>query len=159
MNIYEILNKLNIKYQEVEHQAAYTVEQIQEMNIDLDGIGCKNLFLTDKKGKYFLVTIEENKRVNIKEVEKITNSKHLSFASKEELKEILSLEPGSVTPLSIINDHNNKVIVVLDEYLKNNKILVHPNINTKTISIDFADLIKLIEYENHQYILMKGNVL
>lgn len=154
MNIYMILQELGISYNEIEHEAVFTVEQAQSIKNKISGTGCKNLFLTDKKGKYFLVILEENKRANIREIEKLTDTKHLSFANNEELKEILSLEQGSVTPLGIINDINNKVLMIIDRDLKNRKLLVHPNINTKTISINFADLVKFIEYEKHKYILM-----
>lgn len=48
MELYEILNALNIKYKEVKHEAAYTVSDMDKININLDGIGCKNLFLKIK---------------------------------------------------------------------------------------------------------------
>ena len=112
MDIYDTLNKLNIKYEEIEHEPVYT---------------------------------------NIKEIANKVNTSHLSFASPEELKNILDLEPGSVTPLGIINDKNNKVTILIDSELKTKKILCHPNTNTKTVSIEFNDLIKFIEYEKHKY--------
>ena len=65
MNLYEILDKLNIKYEEVEHEAVFTAEQAQFIKVEIEGIGCKNLFLTDKKGKYFLVLMQDNKKANI----------------------------------------------------------------------------------------------
>ena len=154
MNLYEILDKLNIKYEEVEHEAVFTAEQAQFIKVEIEGIGCKNLFLTDKKGKYFLVLMEDNKKENIKEIAKITGASHLSFASKDELEKILLLKQGSVTPLGIINDIENKVILVIEKELKDKKILVHPNTNTKTIAINYNDLIKFIEFGKHKYILM-----
>ena len=154
MNLYEILDKLNIKYEEVEHEAVFTAEQAQFIKVEIEGIGCKNLFLTDKKGKYFLVLMEDNKKANIKEIAKITGASHLSFASKDELEKILLLKQGSVTPLGIINDIENKVILVIEKELKDKKILVHPNTNTKTIAINYNDLIKFIEFGKHKYILV-----
>lgn len=68
MTIYEILEKLNIIYQEIEEQAVYTVEQAKKIQKRIEGIGCKNLFLTNKKGKYYLVILEKNKKANIKEI-------------------------------------------------------------------------------------------
>ena len=120
----------------------------------IKGIGCKNLFLTDKKNKYFLVIIEDHKKANIKEIERITASSHLSFANDEELREILSLKQGSVTPFGIINDFEKKVELVIDDDLKDKKLLFHPNINTKTILILCNDLIKFIEFEQHNYIFI-----
>ena len=51
----------------------------------------------------------------------------------------------------IINDDLNKVTLLIDKDLMNNKLLFHPNVNTKTMSITYDDLIKFIEYENHKY--------
>ena len=117
MDIYEILEKLNIKYKEIEHEAVFTVEQAKHLKNKIDGIGCKNLFLKDKNEKYFLLVLEDTKRANINKISKLLNAKHLSFASQDELKNILSLEQGSVTPLGIINDKDNKVVVLFDKNL------------------------------------------
>ena len=65
---------------------------------------------------------------------------------------ILKLIPGSVTPLGIVNDTENKVTVLLDKELTQNKVLVHPNRNTATISIKYQDLIKFIEKLDHNFI-------
>lgn len=152
MDLYEILNTLNIKYKEVKHEAAYTVSDMDKININLDGIGCKNLFFKNKDNKFYLVVLPDKKRANIKEIEKIVDAKNLSFASPDTLEEILKLKPGSVTPLGIINDKENKVTVILDKELQNNHVLIHPLINTKTVSIYYDDLIRFIEYFKHKYI-------
>ena len=120
----------------------------------LEGIGCKNLFLTNKKGKYFLVMIHEDKRANIKEIESLVDCKHLSFGKEEDLKEVLGLEAGSCTPLGIVNDKENKVVLVFDKDLVDKKVLCHPNKNTATLSLEFSDLIKFIEYLEHKYLYM-----
>ena len=77
----------------------------------------------------------------------------LTFATEQELKEILNLTPGSVTPLGIINDSKNLVTICLDHQLIKSTILIHPNINTKTVAVKTEDLIRLLEYENHSYIV------
>lgn len=155
MDIFKVLEELEITYELLNHQAVYTVEEAKQLENMLEGIGCKNLFLTNKKGNYYLLVIEENKKANLKELAKQVNVSKLTFASLEELKNILNLEPGSVTPLSIINDKDNKVLLIIDSYLENQKILVHPNTNTKTVAIKFNDLVKIINYTKHKYIIYK----
>ncbi|MBO5121275.1 MAG: prolyl-tRNA synthetase associated domain-containing protein [Bacilli bacterium] len=155
MDILNILNDLNIKYEILSHQAVYTVEEAKQIENMIEGVGCKNLFLKDKHKNYYIFVLEENKRANLKELANYLKLSKLSFATPEELKVILNLEPGSVTPLSIINDKENLVTLILDQELNNNKILVHPNTNTKTVSLLFEDLIKFIEYTNHKYIIYK----
>ena len=152
MNLYEILNKLNIKYDEIEHDAVYTVEEANRIESMIEGIGCKNLFLTDKN-KYFLYVFKDDKRADLKELAKYLNVLRLSFGNEDKLMVLLGLTKGSVTPLGIINDKDNKVTVILDKDLVNCKLLCHPNINTKTMNIEYEDLIKLIEYTNHKYII------
>lgn len=154
MNLYEILKKLNIEFNEIEHEPVFTVEQAQVVKDKIEGIGCKNLFLTDKKGKYVLAILNENKKANMKEIERAVNTSHLSFAETTELKDILKLEQGSVTPFGIINDVDNKVVLAIDVDLKDKKLLFHPNINTKTISITYDNLVRFIEFEKHNYILI-----
>lgn len=155
MDIYENLEKLKISYEEIEHNAVFTIEEAMRENIPsrIDGIECKNLFCKNK-GHYYLIFLEASKRADLKFLSKIVDENHLSFASPKELKDILKLDLGSVTPLGIINDLENKVTLLLDQELANKKVLVHPNINTKTVSLKFEDLIKFIEFTNHSYILI-----
>ena len=154
MIIEDKLKELNIDYEIVEHEAAYTVEEAKEKVPYIEGIGCKNLFLKGKKKGYFLYTLPEDKQVNLKELAKVLHVSSFHFASKEDLMNILKLIPGSVTPLGIVNDTENKVTVLLDKELTQNKVLVHPNRNTATISIKYQDLIKFIEKLGHNFIEM-----
>ena len=146
MEILEVLDKLNIKYEIQEHKPAYTVDDLKDVFLNMEGIGCKNLFLKDAKNNLFLYTLPEDKRADLKTLPEKINSKRLSFANENDLQTYLGLIPGAVTPLGIINDKEKKVTAVLDKELKNNKVLIHPNRNTATISIKYDDLIKFVKY-------------
>ena len=152
--IYNILKELNIQYEEISHKAITTIEEAKLIEHNLEGIGTKTLFLKDKKKKFYLIVLEENKRANLKELELFLQTKNLQFANNDNVKEILGIEPGAITPLAIINDKGIKTKIVLDKDLINNKMLVHPDTNTKTMSISYENLIKIIEYTNHEYIIM-----
>lgn len=154
MNIYDIFQKLNIEYAELEHKAVYTVEEAKNEAISkkLNGIECKNLFVKSKS-KYYLIVIKAFQKANLKEISMTVKDSKLTFATEQELKEILNLTPGSVTPLGIINDSKNLVTICLDHQLIKSTILIHPNINTKTVAVKTEDLIRLLEYENHSYIV------
>lgn len=151
-NIEQKLKELEITFEKVEHQAVYTVEEAKEKVPQIAGLGCKNLFLKTKTKEYFLYTLPEDKIVNLKELSKKLGVSRFHFASPESLEEILGVIPGSVTPLAIINDIQNKVTVVLDKELKGKKVLVHPNRNTATLSLAYEDLTKLIKSTNHEII-------
>ena len=90
-------------------------------------------------------------KIDLKNLSQKLNG-HLSFGSEEELKRILKLSKGSVSPFGIINDKNHVVTILIDERLKQKRLLFHPNINTKTISIMQQDLIKFIEFEGNNYL-------
>ena len=154
MNIYEVLDKYQISYQEVTHPKVMTVDEMKKLSIPLKGVGCKNLFLTDHKGKYFLVVLEENKRADLKYLRKFLHVSSLSFASADDLREILHLEVGSVTPLGIIHDVKKQVLLLIDKELEDQILLVHPDTNTKTLAISYADLVKCLEIEGHDYVLL-----
>jgi len=153
MNIYELLDKLNIKYDLVTHIPIYTVEDGRKIDRNIQGIGCKNLFLKTHKNEFFLVVLEKDKQIKLNDLRKYLKVSNLHFAEDNYLKELLQVIPGSVTPLGIINDINNKVTIVIDKDLIDKKILCHPLVNNKTINIEYSDLIKFIEYLKHNYII------
>lgn len=152
----KVLNKLkelNINYKEIEHTPVYTIE-------DMDNLGdifenakiCKNLFVRDQKGKrHFLVVLPEEKRAPLADIATKIESTKLSFASEERLMKYLKLEPGSVTPLAVINDESNEVEVVFDEDLKKENLLgVHPCVNTATILLTPIELEKYVVSNNNK---------
>ena len=152
-NIYDVLKKLDIKYERIKHKPVYTVQEIKDIKLNIDGTGCKNIFLKDKKHNFYLYVLQEDKRVDFKYLQKELGNNRLSFANPEELYQYLKLEQGAVTPLGIINNEEKNVTVLLDKELKGKVLLVHPNINTETISIKYDDLTKFIE--NHGNIYME----
>ena len=147
------LNELNISYKDIEHTPVYTIE-------DMDNLGdvfenakiCKNLFVRDQKGKrHFLVVLPEEKRAPLADIATKIGSTKLSFASPERLMKYLKLEPGAVTPLSVVNDESNEVEVVFDEDLKKESLLgVHPCVNTATILLTPSDLEKYVVSNNNK---------
>ncbi len=154
MDIYEVLNNLKIKYDEIEHEAVFTVKEAKRIERKLDGQGCKNLFLK-YKDKYFVYVLDADKRADLKAVANFLGVSFLKFGSEEDLYKLLGLIKGSVTPLGIINDKECKVEIVIDTELVGKRLMVHPNTNTKTIAIEYDDLIKLIQSQNHKYKIFK----
>ena len=75
MDIYKLLNKLNIDYAEIEHKAVYTIEEALNENIHnrIEGIECKNLFLKSKT-KYYLIFMKADKRADLKLIANLTPS-------------------------------------------------------------------------------------
>jgi len=145
--VLKILHDLHIEYQLINHPAAFTVEDMDKMDMNRYGDGCKNLFLRDAKGRrHFLVVLHKDKSADLKSIQEQLGCTRLGFASEERLFKYLRLHKGEVTPLGIINDPDAFVEVVLDnDLIGKNKLGVHPNDNTATIWISFDALKKIIE--------------
>lgn len=140
------LEEKEIPFEWVEHKAVYTIEEMEELGLeDMEDIA-KNLFLRDQKGKrHFLVVIRANKQANLKELGEKLGVGKLSFASQERLEKYLGVERGAVTPLGVLNDVHAEVEVFFDEdFLKMEKIGVHPNENTASVYLKPADLLQII---------------
>ena len=142
--VYKLLERENIPYEKVEHPAVFTVAEADALNLPHPEAATKNLFLKDKKGRYFLLVARENASVNLKELQGSLGSAALHFASAESLLEILGLIPGSVSPLGILNDEDRCVEVAIDAELKDKLIAMHPNENTATIWMGEGELSRII---------------
>lgn len=144
--VYEALEKLNISYVRHEHPPVFTVEQAEQHWENITGAHCKNLFLRNKKGnRHYLVILESSKRVDLKALNNRLGEDRLSFASPERLMRYLGLETGAVSPFGLINDAQKDVQVVIDNDLKRaEQVNFHPNVNTATIGIGFADFEKFL---------------
>lgn len=124
-----------IQYRILEHPAVYTMAEMEQLGIFREGRVCKNLFLSDQKGKqHFLVSLPEEKQVDLKDLGEKLGGQRLSFASEERLQKHLGVTHGAVSPLGILNDETHSVTVVLDrEILQWDAVGVHPNDNTATV--------------------------
>ena len=145
--IYEYLDNMNIWYEILNHKAVFNMDDISKIDLPYPESDAKNLFVRDdKKKNYYLITIKGNRKINLKEFRKKYNTRPLSFASSDELNNILKLEPGSVTPFGLLNDKENKTVLFIDEYfIKLNLIGIHPNDNKATLWIKTSDLISIMK--------------
>ena len=122
--------------------------ELSNIEIPYPEYDAKNLFVRDdKKRNYYLITVKGDKRVNLKEFRKNNNTRPLSFASADDLMEIMGLIPGAVTPLGLLNDTECKVTLFLDnDFIGDLGLIgVHPNDNTATVWIKANDLVTLIQ--------------
>ena len=142
---YELLTRTGIQYEITEHQAVFNMKELEEIEQPYPDCNAKNLFVReDKKKNYYLITVKGDRRVDLKEFRKTHLLRNLSFASAEELMNILKLIPGAVTPLGLLNDEERKVTLYLDAALAGGLVGVHPNDNTATVWLKAEDLMKLI---------------
>jgi Ala-tRNA(Pro) deacylase len=144
-DLFQHFKRLGIETKTVKHLAVYTVEEAKALRGELPGAHSKNLFLKDKKGRFWLIVALEDQAIDLKALRKIIGAAQLSFGKPEALAEKLGVEPGSVTPFSVINDSEQAVTVVLDrELLALEPLNFHPLVNTATTQISADNLLAFL---------------
>ena len=141
---YEYLTAHGVDYEVIEHPAVFNMEEVEKLKLPHPEADAKNLFVRDdKKLHYYMITVQGDKRVDLKQFRKQHGLRNLSFASAEDLMEIMGLIPGAVTPLGLLNDRERKVELYLDAAFAD-LISIHPNDNTATVWMKAKDLIRII---------------
>lgn len=144
------LRALGIETETVTHPAVYTVDQAKTHRIRHDGTHVKNLFLRNKKGAMWLVVLEEERSVDLKDLGRRIGAGNVSFGSPERLRRRLGVEPGSVTPLAAVNDTEGAVRVVIDaRVFLRDPVHCHPLTNTMTTAIRGHELLRLLKTCGH----------
>jgi Ala-tRNA(Pro) deacylase len=148
--LFDRLDQLGIAQRTVEHPAVFTVEEAKALRGNLPGHHVKNLFLRNKKEEMWLVVALEDRAIDLKRLGEALGAGRLSFGSSERLTRHLGVEPGSVTPLALINDGERRVRLALDRGLADGAVVnVHPLINTMTTAVAPADLLRFFEATGH----------
>ena len=156
--VYAYLASRRIPYEATEHEAVFCMADLPSVPLPYPDADAKNLFVRDdKKERYYLITVKGDKRVDLKAFRRRYGTRALSFACADELRALLGLEPGSVTPLGVLNDTERRVHVFLDAAFLEPpaRIGVHPNDNTATVWLHTKDLIALIEEHGNALTLAK----
>lgn len=146
--VYALLKERDFWFEVTEREAVYDMDALTNIQMPYPDSQAKNLFIRDdKKRNFYLVSVQGDKRVDLKAFQEQHGTRRLSFASEKYLHNILNLTPGAVTPLGLLNDADCTVQFFLDEDLlaEPGVIGVHPNDNTATVWMKTADLIELIE--------------
>lgn len=142
---YDLLDRLGISYERVDHEAAETMEVCAEIDRVLGALICKNLFLCNRQGTmFYLLMMPGDKPFRTKELSAQIGSARLSFASAEKMEEYLDIHPGAVSVMGLMNDTENNVLLLIDEdVLKNEWLGCHPCVNTSSLKLRVEDVIKV----------------
>lgn len=151
------LADLGIEVSTTRHPPLFTVADLQALRGAIAGAHTKNLFLKDKKDNFFLVTVDEEAEVDLKQIHHLIGAAgRVSFGKPEMLMELLGVIPGAVTVFGLINDTQGRVKVILDAGLMESDIInAHPLTNEATSSIRPADLVRFIEATGHDPVILK----
>ena len=150
----DTLNELGITFHIVEHEPALTTEQADRFIEGIEGVRTKTMFLTNKKKRnFYLVIMDDAKRLDMDVFKDIVEEKQIKMASAETLNDKMMLPPGVVSPFGLLNNEDKDIHVYVDqEIVSEERMSFHPNTNEKTIFINTQDLftfLKAIGYEPH----------
>ena len=143
---YDLLDRLNVPYQRIDHEAANTMEACVEIDKALNATICKNLLLCNRQcTAFYLLMIPGDKHFKTSVLSKEIGSSRLSFASPEYMEKFLDITPGSVSVLGLMNDTEHHVELLMDEdILKGAFFGCHPCINTSSLRLSTKDLMEKI---------------
>ena len=139
---YDLLDSLGIGYERTDHEAAGDMEACLKVDAVLGVVICKNLFLCNRqKTAFYLLLMPGDKKFKTKELSKQINSARLSFAEPEDMLKYLDIEPGAVSVMGLMNDHENRVKLLIDEdVLKDEYFGCHPCVNTSSLKLKTRDM-------------------
>lgn len=144
----KILATHEIPYALTKHQAVHSVEDINTCNAKTSGVQTKNILLWNKKTAQMVLVVScARNKLDIKKISQLCDIASLSFVPQERLLIDFSVQSGSVSPLMLFS-HQSKSMpaVCIDQNLLDSSTLAfHPGVNTATIDISSADLVKLFD--------------
>ena len=145
--VYDTLNKMQIKYNVVEHPKVVTTEEADKFIEGMEGVRTKTLFLCNKKNTaFYLLVMDGTKRLDIKKLETAAQDKKIRFCSPLQLMDKMGLSPGEVSLFGLLNNTEKDIKVLLDrEMLSQRLISFHPNDNTKTVFITIDDMYRFLK--------------
>lgn len=155
---YDLLDRLSIPYDRLDHEALPTIAACHQVDQILGTPICKNLFLTNaQKTKFYLLLMPGGKKFKTKDLSHQIGSSRLSFAGPEYLEQFLNLTPGSVTILGLMNDTENRVQLLIDRQVIEGHPFIgcHPCINTSSLRLPTDQVLThFLPAVHHDYILV-----
>lgn len=125
------------------HPPVFTVAEQRVHCAHIPGAHLKNLVVKDKKGRVALGVVADHKRVDLKAFAAAIGFGRLSFLAADAMTRLLDVEPGSVTPLAVINapvkGGDAPFALVIDQDLWTaDHVAMHPLHNRATLGMDRA---------------------
>ncbi len=140
-----MLDAEGLRHHTVEHPPMWTVEDAKALRAPSPHGHTKNLFVRNKKGRMWLLTLHEDRRVDMKTLGALVGTNRLSFGSPQRLMHYLGVIPGAVSMFSVLNDVNREVTCYIDEALMEGPELhVHPLVNTRTTTMSREELMEFL---------------
>lgn len=106
----------------------------------------KNLYLRDKKKRNYLVTLQQDREIDLKSLGAELGIGNLSFGSADRLLENLGIRPGAVSPLAMITGGEKGVAFYMDAQAQEADVIyMHPLVNDRTVAMKRDDVMAFFE--------------
>lgn len=143
--IFEILDKLWIKYTNYEHQPVISCNDAKW--VDIPWQRTKSLLIRNKKStNFYMVVLEDNKKLETNKIREIFDDSKMSFFEEDLMMAKVWLKPWSISPFALINNKDKDIKVVFDKDLKWIMVWFHPLQNDNTILLNMDDVERFLEY-------------
>jgi Ala-tRNA(Pro) deacylase len=155
----KLLETNGFAYRRLEHPAVFTCAEADAHHAGVEAVSTKNLFLCDKKKRYFFLVVTSCERnVRLDDLKAQLGVSHLRFGSEDDLIRLLGVGRGSVTMMGLANDNEHKVDLWIDnEIWTEEKFLCHPLVNTATLVLSKAELERFFTLTGHVPHFFSGN--
>ena len=118
----------------------------------IPGAHSKNLFVKDKKGRFFLITAKDDAGIDLK---RVTRRSALPAASPSAQPDSCASAGGRArfrhARSAFVNDRAGEVTMILDATLmEHERVNFHPLVNTMTTAISREDLLRFLRSTGHE---------
>ena len=145
--IFNIFQKLKIPFETEVYKT-----KADRMHVDKNIFYCKNLFLKDRKGQFYLIIFHEDTDMDLKQLRKTLGAyRNFNFATAEDMMRILHCGPGGVTPLALMYESAREVTMVVSESLVHDEaqLMFHPLDASFATKISLPCLLRFLKHFGH----------
>ncbi|ORT48543.1 hypothetical protein ST37_17410 [Vibrio sp. qd031] len=156
MDIIQFLTEHHVSFRHYEHTAVFTVQQANQLDVNIPGLATKNLFLRDGKGKrHWLWVGADDDSLDLARLSQRLEVKRLSLASSERLATFLDSAPGRVSLLDMFKAQSQQVtLLVTPSVWSSESVQCHPFDNAVTLEINTAQLKPLLQKLDNEVVIL-----
>ena len=136
------LDSNGVKYITIVHSTAFTSQEVAA-SVHIKGKEFAKCVIVKSDGKFFMLVVPSDHRVNFEKVKSILNVENLTLASESEFRELFpDCETGAMPPFGNLYD----VPVYVDERFKaNDEISFNGGTHNDVVKMKMADYVRLVE--------------
>lgn len=152
--IFDKLDELKINYENFSHNPTFTCAEAR--NIEIPWKRVKSLLLNNKsKLKFFMIVLEDEKRLDVKKLQKMLWEAKLSFMSWDLIFEKTGVEIWHISPFALINNLEKDIKVIFDLELKDEEVWFHPLRNDNTVVLNLGSMEIFLKDLNIEYFYLE----